>query len=70
MRPSTAISADGLMNLYQAVKIASSETSKERGPLVVLNDRIASGFWTTKMSGFALDTFRSGRTGISWCISE
>ena len=63
MRPPTASSADGLMNLYQAVKIASSETSKGRGPLVVLNDRIASGFWTTKMSGFALDTFRSGEQG-------
>lgn len=36
------------MNLYQAVKIASPETSRGRGPLVVLNDRIASGFSTTK----------------------
>ncbi|CUM57588.1 uncharacterized protein AC631_05536 [Debaryomyces fabryi] len=64
MRPSTANSADGLMNLYQAVKIATSESSKGRGPLVVLNDRIASGFWTTKVSGFALDTFRPGEQGF------
>lgn len=63
MRPATATSADGLMNLYQAVKIAGSETSRGRGLLVVLNDRIASGFWTTKVSAFALDTFRPGEQG-------
>lgn len=64
MRLSTATSADRLMNLYQAVKIATSESSKGCGPLVVLNDRIASGFWTTKVSGFALDTFRPREHGF------
>nr|CAI6685106.1 CNT_HP1_G0035400.mRNA.1.CDS.1 [Saccharomyces cerevisiae] len=45
MRPATATSADGPMNLYQAVSIAASEKSLGRGTMITLNDRIASGFW-------------------------
>lgn len=38
MRPSTAISADGPLNLYQAVKLAASDEARDRGVLVVLNE--------------------------------
>lgn len=38
MRPSTALSADGPLNLYQAVKLAGSDEARNRGVLVVLNE--------------------------------
>ncbi|CAI4620322.1 AMP_1a_G0036670.mRNA.1.CDS.1 [Saccharomyces cerevisiae] len=63
MRPATATSADGPMNLYQAVSIAASEKSLGRGTMITLNDRIASGFWTTKMNANSLDTFRADEQG-------
>jgi L-asparaginase len=59
MRPSTAISSDGPMNLYQAIVIASSPASRGRGVLVALNDRIGNGFYITKSNANSLDTFKS-----------
>lgn len=63
MRPSTATSADGPMNLYQAVSIAGSEEAKGRGTMITLNDRIASGFYTTKINANTLDTFKAQEQG-------
>src|SRR6266516_1717544 len=40
MRPSTAISADGPINLYNAVLLAGSEDAVGKGVLVCLNDQI------------------------------
>ncbi|KAI5959274.1 uncharacterized protein KGF55_005424 [Candida pseudojiufengensis] len=59
MRPSTAISSDGPMNLYQAIVIASSPDSYDRGVLIALNDRIGAGFYITKSNANSLDTFKS-----------
>lgn len=63
MRPSTAIGADGPMNLLNAVAVASSNQSMGRGTLVLLNDRIGSAFYTTKTNGNTLDTFKSYEAG-------
>lgn len=43
MRPSTATSADGPLNLYDAVVTAASPRSKGLGVLVTMNDEIQSG---------------------------
>ena len=43
MRPSTAVSADGPLNLYDAVSVAADPNAKGRGVLVVLNDWIRRG---------------------------
>lgn len=59
MRPSTAISSDGPMNLYQAIMIASTEESKSRGILVAFNDRIISGYFLKKSNANSLDTFNA-----------
>jgi len=63
MRPSTATSADGPMNLYQAVSVCSNERAKGRGTMITMNDRIASGFWTTKTNANTLDTFKAEEQG-------
>ncbi|CAH6718422.1 L-asparaginase 1 [[Candida] jaroonii] len=59
MRPSTAISSDGPMNLYQAIVIASDKNSWNRGILVAFNDRIISGYFLKKSNANSLDTFNA-----------
>ncbi len=59
MRPGTALGADGSLNLYDAVLVASSPDSKGKGTLVVLNDEIHTGRDVTKSNTFKAETFRS-----------
>lgn len=63
MRPATATSADGPMNLYQAVSIAGSSKSEGRGTMITMNDRIASAMYTTKMNANSMDTFKADEQG-------
>lgn len=51
MRPATAYSADGPANLLQAVSAAASPSSKDRGALITMNDRVGSAFYTQKTHG-------------------
>ena len=63
MRPATAISADGPMNLLEAVALAAHPDAKNRGAMVVLNDRIASAYYVTKTNATTIDTFKSTEQG-------
>ena len=63
MRPATAISADGPINLLQAVTLAGSEDAQGRGGMIVLNDRIGSAYFTTKTDTLALNTFKAIEEG-------
>lgn len=65
MRPSTSVSADGPMNLYQAICIASNKNSRGRGVLISLNDQISAGYYITKTNANSLDSFnvRQGYLG-------
>ncbi|SJM82798.1 probable L-asparaginase 1 [Zygosaccharomyces bailii] len=65
MRPSTSVSADGPMNLYQAICIAADSKSRGRGVLVSLNDQISAGYYITKTNANSLDSFnvRQGYLG-------
>ncbi|MNX44497.1 Glutaminase-asparaginase precursor [compost metagenome] len=49
MRPGTAMSADGMLNLYNAVAVASSKEARGKGVLVTMNDEIQSGRDVSKM---------------------
>jgi len=64
MRPSTAVSADGPLNLYNAVAVASDPNAKGRGVLVVMNDQIHAAHSLTKTSTTAVDTFMSPIRGV------
>jgi len=64
MRPSTAISADGPLNLYDAVAVAADPQSKGRGVLVVMNDQIQGAHSLTKTSTTAVQTFQSPLRGL------
>lgn len=64
MRPSTAVSADGPLNLYDAVAVAADPNSRGRGVLVVMNDWIHGAHSLTKTSTTAIQTFMSPIRGI------
>ncbi|MBY4947746.1 asparaginase [Cupriavidus respiraculi] len=59
MRPGTALGADGALNLYDAVLVASNPASRGKGTLVVLNDEIHTGRDVSKTNTFKTETFRS-----------
>jgi L-asparaginase len=63
MRPGTAISADGPLNLLQAISLAVSPCAMSRGVLLVSNDRIGSALYTSKCHTQAVDAFRSSEAG-------
>ena len=64
MRPSTALSADGPLNLFEAVGVAADPNSRGRGVLVVMNDWIHAAHSLTKTSTTALQTFMSPLRGL------
>ena len=64
MRPSTAVSADGPLNLYNAVGVAIDPNAKGRGVLVVMNDWIHAAHSLTKTSTTAIQTFMSPLRGV------
>lgn len=63
MRPATAISADGPMNLLQGVTVAADKQARDRGAMVVMNDRIVSAFFATKTQANTVDTFKAYEQG-------
>jgi L-asparaginase len=64
MRPSTAVSADGPLNLYNAVAVAADPRARGRGVLVVMNDQILDAHSLTKTSTTAVQTFMSPLRGL------
>jgi L-asparaginase len=65
MRPSTAVSADGPLNLYNAVAVAADPKAKGRGVLVVMNDQIHAAHSLTKTSTTSVQTFMSPIRGVA-----
>jgi L-asparaginase len=63
MRPSSAISADGYLNVLNAVRVAADPASRGRGCLVVMNDTIFSGREVTKNSTYRVQAFQSRDMG-------
>lgn len=64
MRPSTALSADGPLNFYNAVAVAANKNAAGRGVLVVVNDWIHGASSLTKTSTTAVQTFLSPISGL------
>jgi L-asparaginase len=64
MRPSTALSADGPLNMYNAVAVAANPQSKGYGVMVVMNDEIHSAHDVKKMISTPVQTFESPQEGM------
>ena len=63
MRPSSAISADGYLNLVNAIKVAADPSSRGRGCLLVMNDTIFNGRDVTKNATYRVEAFQSRDLG-------
>lgn len=64
MRPSTAMSADGPLNIYNAVGIAADPGARGRGVLVTVDDDIHSAHDVVKTHSTDVGTFSSGELGL------
>lgn len=63
VRAASSLSADGPLNLFNAVAVAGDPASRERGVLLVMNDTIHSAREATKTNTMDLNTFDSPNTG-------
>ena len=70
MRPSTAISADGPANLYNAVVVAASAASKDRGVLVCMNGKVYGAADVTKTNTTSVETFQAPNAGAEGYVNN
>jgi L-asparaginase len=63
MRPSSGLSADGYLNLLNAVRVAADPASSGLGVLVVLNDTILGARDVTKTATYRVETFQGRDLG-------
>jgi L-asparaginase len=63
MRPATSLSADGPLNLLDAVKVAAHPDAAGKGVLVVVNQQIHAGRDAVKAHTSAVDAFASPLSG-------
>lgn len=64
MRPSTALSADGPLNIFNAVAVAADPAARGLGVLVLANDDIHEARALTKTSTTDVQTFMSPEKGL------
>lgn len=70
MRPSTSISADGPMNLYEAVCVAASDEAVGKGVLTVFSDRIYAARSVTKTSTYNVMAISAGEMGAIGVVRD
>ena len=70
MRPATALSADGTLNLYEAICVAASEEAVGQGVLAVFSDRIFSARAMTKTSTYSVTAIAAGETGCIGIVRD
>lgn len=63
VRAANALSADGPLNLFNAVAVAGDEASRDRGVLLVMNDTVHGAREVTKTHTMTVGTFESPNTG-------
>ncbi|MCW2667732.1 MAG: asparaginase [Frankiales bacterium] len=63
MRPASALGADGYLNLFRAVQVASSPAARDLGVLVVMNDAIYAARDVTKTATFRINAFQAPDLG-------
>ena len=70
MRPATALSADGPLNLLQAVQVALSSEARCHGVLVVMDGQIHGANWVTKVATQGVGAFASPGSGPLGCVDD
>ena len=70
MRPATAMSADGPLNLLNAVRLAASKEAHGKGVLVCMNDQINCAREVTKSNTTNVETFKATDFGCLGLIQN
>ena len=71
MRPSSSVSADGPMNLFNSIRLAGDPSARGMGVMVMLNDEINSAREVYKSDTHRVETFQSGALGfLGWVDSD
>lgn len=70
MRPATAISADGPLNLLEAVQAAAHKETGRYGVVIVMNGTICSARFVEKTDTTHVDTFKSRQLGYIGLMLE
>jgi L-asparaginase len=69
MRPASSLSADGPLNLYNAVAVAADDHARGRGVIVVVNDNLHCARDVTKSNTTDVQTFTSPGPGLLGSVS-
>lgn len=70
MRPATALSAEGPLNLFNAVVVASDKASENRGVLVTMNNAVIGGKDVVKMSTTEVQAFEAINAGAQGYVHD
>jgi L-asparaginase len=70
MRPATAISADGPLNLLNAVRTALSRDAIGKGVLIVMNDEISAARDVTKTDTLRVEALRTRELGFLGYVDD
>lgn len=70
MRPATALSSDGPLNLLNSVRLAGNEEAKGKGVLIAMNGEINGARDTSKTHTTDVETFRSPDFGLLGIIDN
>lgn len=63
MRPASALSPDGYLNLLNAIRVAASPAARGRGSLLIMNDTVFSARDVTKTATFRVSAFAAPDLG-------
>lgn len=63
MKPATALGADGPLNLYNAVIVATDKEAGKRGVLLAMDDKVISGRNVVKMNTNFVEAFEAVNAG-------
>jgi L-asparaginase len=67
MRPASALSGDGALNVVNAVRLAASDAARGLGTLVLIDDTIHGARDVTKSDTMRVSAFRDGASGpLGW----
>ncbi len=70
IRPATALSADGPLNLLNAVHLAASPGAGAYGVLIAMNDQINNARDVSKTNTSHVDAFKSWELGFAGCFQN
>jgi L-asparaginase len=70
MRPGTAHSPDGPANVFNAARVALAATSRGRGVLAVMNERIHGAAFVRKKHFASVEAFDSGSVGELGTVAD